>query len=112
MAWKSITFKKANADGRFASKDVKAGGTVSSAPRGGVKSPNGGKAKGWLVKGSSTGGTKEPSVGEAKSASTHAVSKHRDAMMGVILDARKLAEERRTTLNSISDPDLKRSAAR
>jgi len=112
MAWKSITFKNANADDHFASKEVKAGGSVSSARQGGVNPPNGGKGERWSVKGSNTGGTKEPSVGEAKNASTRAVSKHRDAMTGVILDARKLADERRTTLNSIKDPDLKRSAAR
>jgi hypothetical protein len=111
MAWKSITFKKASADGRFTSKDAKASGTVSPSPKG-VKTSNGDTTEGWSVKGSSTGGTKEPNAGEAKSASTQAVAKHRDAMTGVILDARKLADERRTTLNSIKDPDLKRSAAR
>ena len=35
-----------------------------------------------------------------------------DAMSGVVLDAKKLADERRRTLNTIQDPELKRSAAR
>jgi hypothetical protein len=43
---------------------------------------------------------------------SQAVAKHRDAMSGVITDAKKLADERRKTLNSIQDPELKRSAAR
>jgi hypothetical protein len=48
----------------------------------------------------------------AKEAISRAVAKHRDAMSGVILDAKNLADERRRTLNSIQDPELKRSAAR
>lgn len=43
---------------------------------------------------------------------SRAVNKHRDAMSSVIRDARDLVEERRRTLNSIQDPELKRSAAR
>ena len=48
----------------------------------------------------------------SKEAISRAVAKHRDAMSDVILDAKKLADERRRTLNSIQDPELKRSAAR
>ena len=47
-----------------------------------------------------------------KAAISRAVAKHRDAMTVVVLDAKKLAEERRRTLGSIQDPELKRSAAR
>lgn len=43
---------------------------------------------------------------------SRAVARHRVAMTGVISDAKKLADERRRTLNSIQDPELKRSAAR
>jgi hypothetical protein len=43
---------------------------------------------------------------------SRAVAKHRDAMTGVIGDAKKLADERQRRLNSIQDPELKRSAAR
>ena len=112
MAWKSITFNKASADGRFTPNGAKANSTVVPSPEG-QKTPKGSKTEGWLVKGdSSTGGTKKTSAGEAKSASTQAVAKHRDAMTGVILDAKKLAGERRTKLDSIKDPDLKRSATR
>lgn len=58
---------------------------------------------------------KKSTVNEAKpvtDAISRAVAKHRDAMTGVIRDAKKLAEERQRTLNSIQDPELKRSAAR
>ena len=44
--------------------------------------------------------------------SSKAVAKHKDAMTGVIADARKLANEQRRTLSTIKDPDLKRSASR
>jgi hypothetical protein len=47
-----------------------------------------------------------------KEAISGAVSKHRDAMSGVIRNAKELAEDRRKTLHSIQDPELKRSAAR
>jgi cytochrome c556 len=48
----------------------------------------------------------------SKEAISRAVAKHRAAMSDVISDAKKLADERRRTLNSIQDPELKRSAAR
>jgi hypothetical protein len=48
----------------------------------------------------------------AKEAISRAVAKHKDAMSSVVLDAKKLADERRRTLRSIQDPELKRSAAR
>lgn len=48
----------------------------------------------------------------ATEAISRAVAKHREAMSEVVSDARKLADERRRTLNSIQDPELKRSAAR
>jgi hypothetical protein len=47
-----------------------------------------------------------------KEAISGAVGKHRDAMLGVIRTAKELAEDRRKTLRSIQDPELKRSAAR
>jgi cytochrome c556 len=47
----------------------------------------------------------------AQDAISRAVAKHRDAMSGVISDAKKLADERRRTLDRIQDPELKRSAA-
>ncbi|MFG1404369.1 hypothetical protein [Xanthobacter sediminis] len=40
------------------------------------------------------------------------VSKHRQAMEQVLLDAKRIADERRQKLDSIQDPELKRSAAR
>jgi len=58
---------------------------------------------------------KKSAVGERKAvpdAISRAVDKHRDAMSSVIRDAKDLADERRRTLNSIQDPELKRSAAR
>lgn len=58
---------------------------------------------------------KKSTVGEFKpttDAVSRAVAKHRGAMTGVISDAKKLAEERQRTLDSIQDPELKRSAAR
>ncbi len=48
----------------------------------------------------------------AKEAISRAVDKHRDAMSGVVGEAKKLADERRHTLDRIKDPQLKRSAAR
>jgi hypothetical protein len=48
----------------------------------------------------------------SKEAISRAVAKHRAAMSDVIFDAKKLADERRSTLNTIQDPELKRSAAR
>ena len=58
---------------------------------------------------------KKSAIGERKPVAdviSRAVAKHRDAMTSVISDAKKLADERRRTLNSIQDPELKRSAAR
>ncbi|MBJ7376367.1 hypothetical protein [Sphingobium sp.] len=58
---------------------------------------------------------KKSTVSEPKpvtDAISRAVAKHRDAMTGVISDAKKLADKRQRTLNSIQDPELKRSAAR
>lgn len=58
---------------------------------------------------------KKSAVSERKpvtDAISRAVAKHRDAMTGLIGDAKKLADDRRQTLNSIQDPELKRSAAR
>ncbi|MGX9574815.1 hypothetical protein [Mesorhizobium sp. f-mel] len=76
----------------------------------GAKS-SGGKTVGWkTVKGGGSGANK--TAGDAKQASSQAVEKHRSAMSGVILEAKKIAEDRRETLKSIKDPDLKRSAAR
>ncbi|MFA6965258.1 MAG: hypothetical protein WC281_06545 [Bosea sp. (in: a-proteobacteria)] len=49
---------------------------------------------------------------KADEAISRAVAKHRDAMSGVIRAAKELAAERRHTLNSIQDPELKRSASR
>ncbi len=48
----------------------------------------------------------------AKEAISQAVDKHRDAMSGVVREAKKLADDRRHTLDRIKDPQLKRSAAR
>lgn len=48
----------------------------------------------------------------AHEAISRAAAKHKDAMSGVVLDAKKLAVQRRSTLNTIRDPELKRSAAR
>lgn len=43
---------------------------------------------------------------------SRALAKHKAEMSQVIQDAKKLADERRRALNSIRDPELKRSAAR
>jgi hypothetical protein len=48
----------------------------------------------------------------SKEAISRAVAKHRSAMSNVIRDAKDLADERRRTLDSIQDPELKRSASR
>jgi len=48
----------------------------------------------------------------AKEAISRAVDKHRDAMSGVVREAKKLADDRRDTLDRIKDPQIKRSAAR
>lgn len=111
MAWKSTTFKSAT-NGRFVTKGgaaSKTAGTTADKVTG--AKPSGGKTVVWkTVKGSGSGSTK--TAGDAKQASSQAVEKHRNAMSGVILEAKKIAKDRRETLNSIKDPDLKRSAAR
>jgi len=111
MTWKSTTFKSAKT-GRFLTK----GGTAPKATSTpgekvtGAK-PSGGNTAVWkTAKGGGTGAPK--TARDAKQASSQAVEKHRSAMSGVILEAKKIAEDRRETLNSIQDPDLKRSAAR
>jgi hypothetical protein len=48
----------------------------------------------------------------AGTAISGALVKHKVEMSKVIQDAKKLADERRRALNSIQDPELKRSAAR
>lgn len=108
MAWKSSTFKRSTTNGQFLTK----GGTppASDVSKGGRKAVAG-KAMVWTtVKGA--GPTAPKTTGEVKQASSQAVAKHRDAMTGVLLEAKKIADDRRETLNSIKDPDLKRSAAR
>ncbi|WP_146220777.1 hypothetical protein [Gluconacetobacter entanii] len=101
MAWKSTTFKRSTTNDQFLTK----AGAVPDSSKGGVKS------RVWkMLKGEGT--TAPKTAGEAKQASSQAVAKHRDAMSGVLLEAKKIADDRRETLNSIKDPDLKRSAAR
>jgi hypothetical protein len=110
MAWKSTTFRQA-ADGRFVTKGdplPKAAGKTGNQAIGAKAA--GGKTGGWAVKVGASGPPK--TAGDAKQASSQAVEKHRNAMSGVILEAKKIAKDRRETLNSIKDPDLKRSAAR
>jgi hypothetical protein len=51
-------------------------------------------------------------VTASKEAISRAVDRRRGAMSKVIREAKKLADERRRTLNSIQDPELRRSAAR
>ena len=106
MAWKSTTFRQA-ADDRSVTKSnplPKAAGKI------GNKAIGAKTAGGWAVKVGASGPPK--TAGDAKQASSQAVEKHRNAMSGVILEAKKIAKDRRETLNSIKDPDLKRSAAR
>jgi len=108
MAWKSTTFKRSTANGQFLTK----GGAAppSDGSNGGNKAA-GGKTVVWkTVKGAGPAAPK--TTGEVKQASSQAVAQHRDAMTGVLLEAKKIADDRRETLNSIKDPDLKRSAAR
>lgn len=47
-----------------------------------------------------------------RDAASTAINRHREAMTEVIVEARRLADERARTLDQIQDPDLKRSAAR
>lgn len=108
MAWKSTTFKRSGQNGQFPAKGGPA--SASDEANGNTKAA-GGKNVVWkTTKG--TGPTAPKTTGEVRQASSKAVAKHRDAMTGVLLEAIKIAEERRKTLNSIKDPDLKRSAAR
>lgn len=109
MAWKSITFKPA-ANGRFVTKRGKTSDDDSASVVKGTKLSNGKAAVFKTVKGKSTDASK--TAGDVKQASSQAIEKHRNAMSGVILEAKKIAEDRREALNSIKDPDLKRSAAR
>lgn len=111
MVWKSTTFKSAP-KGRLITKGgiaPKAASTTGDKIAG--AQPTGGETGEWkTVRGGGSGAPK--TAGDAKQASSQAVEKHRSAMTGVILEAKKIAEDRRETLNSIKDPDLKRSAAR
>lgn len=54
----------------------------------------------------------EPADQRRSEAITRAVDKHKDAMADVVRKAQQLAADRRRALNSIQDPELKRSAAR
>ncbi|WP_141299434.1 hypothetical protein [Komagataeibacter diospyri] len=101
MAWKSTTFKRSTTPDQF----LVTASAVSDTSKGGSG------RRGW--KRIKDAGTPAPkTAGEAKQASSLAVAKHRDAMSGVLLEAKKIADDRREMLNSIKDPDLKRSAAR
>lgn len=104
MAWKSTTFKRSTTNGQFLAK----GG---AAPASGGNKAAGGKTLAWKTA-KNAGPTAPKTTVEVKQASSQAVAKHRDAMTGVLLEAKKIADDRRETLNSIKDPDLKRSAAR
>lgn len=107
MAWKSTTFKSAT-NGRFVTK----GGTApKAAGTRGEKVADAKASDGKTVVWKTAKGAGK-TAGDAKQAISRAVEKHRSAMSGVILEAKKIAEDRRETLNSIKDPDLKRSAAR
>ena len=108
MAWKSTTFKRSATNGQFVTKGGAA--PTSDGAKGSAKAA-GGKTVVWTtIKGA--GATAPKTTGEVKLASSQAVAKHRDAMSDVLLEAKKIVDERRETLNSIKDPDLKRSAAR
>lgn len=108
MAWKSTTFKRSGQNGQILTKGGSA--SASEGAKGNAK-VGGGKTLVWkTAKG--TGPTASKTTGEVKQASSQAVAKHREAMSGVLLEATRIADERRETLNSIKDPDLKRSAAR
>lgn len=112
MAWKSTTFKTSNASGRFLPKGGNASGeTAPGAGKAGGTRISGAKPKSWSVV-KDAGVALPKRAADAKAASSQAVAKHRDAMTGVIAEAKKVAEERRETLDSIKDPELKRSAAR
>ena len=108
MSWKSTTFKRSATNGQFLTKGDHA--PASDRAKGSTEVAGGKTLVGKTAKGA--GSTTPKTTGEVKLASSQAVAKHRDAMSGVILKAKKIADERRETLNSIKDPDLKRSAAR
>lgn len=112
MTWKSATFKKSPQNGRFVVKGSKAsaGGPKLSGTTD-AKRPASAKGKSWSVA-KNGGSTPAKGLGEVKRATAQAVARYQDAMSGVILEAKKIAEERRETLDSIKDPELKRSAAR
>ncbi|MGN8000126.1 hypothetical protein [Sphingomonas sp. 22176] len=113
MTWKSTTFKKSPQNGRFVVKGSKAsaGGGPTIGGKADASAPADPKGKGWSV--SRDGGSIPPKgLGEVKLATAQAVAKYKGAMSGVVLEAKKIAEERRETLDSIKDPELKRSAAR
>lgn len=112
MTWKSTTFKQPPQNGRFVVKGSKASaggptinGTIDANARASTK------GKGWSVA-KEGGSPSAKGLGEVKRATAQAVAKYQGAMSGVILEAKKIAEERRETLESIKDPELKRSAAR
>lgn len=97
MAWKSTTFVRSTTNDQFL--------TQATAVR------DSSKGMGWKrSKGAET--TTSKSAGETKHASSLAIAKHRNAMSDVLVEAKKIADDRREMLNSIKDPDLKRSAAR
>lgn len=110
MAWKSITFNVPASGLRVTKADMARKTGVNS----GVLEVG---AKPLTVKiagkkaGQIGGAAAAKSSSDVKLASSKAVEKHRAAMKGLVLQAKKIAEDRRETLNSIQDPDLKRSAA-
>ncbi|MFB0875550.1 MULTISPECIES: hypothetical protein [unclassified Sphingobium] len=108
MSWKSTTFKKSPQNGRFVVKGSKAS---ASDPATNADAPAGAKGNAWAVA-KDGGSTTAKGLGEVKRATAQAVAKYQGAMSGVVLEAKKIAEERRETLDSIKDPELKRSAAR
>lgn len=112
MTWKSTTFKKSPQNGRFVVKGSKAsagGPTINGTAD--ASAPADPKGKGWSVA-RDGGSTSAEGLGEVKRATAQAVAKYQGAMSGVVLEAKKIAEERREALDSIKDPELKRSAAR
>ena len=108
MAWKSTTFERLGTKGQFLTKVGPR--PTSDGAKGSTKTAGGQTVVLKTTKGAGSSAPKTP--GEVKLATSQAVAKHRDAMSGVLLKAEKIADERRETLNSIKDPDLKRSAAR
>lgn len=112
MTWKSATFKKSPQNGRFVVKGSKASaGSPAINGTTDANAPAGAKGKDWSVA-KNVGPTPAKGLGEIKRATAQAVAKYQGAMSGVIHEAKKIAKERRETLDSIKDPELKRSAAR